>query len=265
MQFEQLAFELPDHLRKLAAMDNLPTAPQGLDRRKFLKLTTAGGFALGAFPLGTLAQDGKKPAGLKPNDQPSAFVHIAKDGTTSITVNRLEFGQGVHTALSMILAEELDADWAKVKSEHGTNDPAYVDPVLGMHLTGGSGSIAHSYMQYRQLGARTRSMLISAAAAEWKVDASALKTRNGFVMGPDGKQQSYGELAESAMKLPVPEQVPLKDPKDFRLVGKPVDRLDSKLKSSGRQSYGIDVRLPGMLTALVAKPPVFFSKAQGCG
>lgn len=263
MNFDQAtfaSFELPRNLQALLERDG-DTRPAGLPRRSFLKLT-ASGFALGAFPLGTLAQDAAKPAGLKPTQQPSAFVQIDKDGTTTITINRLDFGQGVQTALPMILAEELDADWSKVRSRHGSNAPEYVDPVFGMHLTGGSGSIAHSYTQYRELGARTRAMLVSAAAAQWKVDASTLRTRNGVVIGPGGKQLGYGELADAAMKLPVPEAVTLKDPKDFRLIGKATGRLDAKAKSSGHQSYGIDTRLPGMLTAVVARPPVFAAKLK---
>ena len=168
----------------------------------------------------------------------------------------------MQTALPMILAEELDADWAKVRSVHGTNDPAYVDPLFGMHLTGGSGSIAHSYMQYRELGARARAMLVSAAAARWKVDAATLSTRDGMVLGPNGQRLGYGELAEEAMKLPVPDKVALKDPKDFRLIGQPTTRIDAPAKSSGKQNYGIDVRLPGMLTAVVARPPVFGAKLK---
>ncbi|MFL6661284.1 MAG: molybdopterin cofactor-binding domain-containing protein [Rhizobacter sp.] len=235
-------------------------ATEGLPRRSFLKLTALGGFALGAFPIATLAQQGGsavKPTGLLPLQQPSAFVHIDPDGTTTVTINRLEFGQGVQTALPMVLAEELDADWSKVRSVHGNNGPAYVDPVFGMHITGGSGSITHSYSQYRELGARTRAMLIGAAAARWNADPSTLRTRNGVVVAPNGRQLSYGALAEAAMKRPVPETVALKDPKDFRLIGKATGRLDAKAKSSGRQGYGIDVRLPGMLTAVVARPPVF--------
>jgi len=264
MHFDQTTFELPKHLQSLMGSGHDALASEGLPRRSFLKLTALSGFALGAFPLGTLAQDatGAKPAGLKPLQQPSAFVHIAKDGTTTITINRLDFGQGVQTSLPMILAEELDADWSKVQSVHGSNDPAYIDPVFGMHITGGSGSIAHSYTQYRELGARTRAMLISAAAAQWKTDASALRTRNGVVIGPGGKQLGYGELADAAMKLPVPETITLKDPKDFRLIGKPTGRLDAKAKSSGHQNYGIDMRLPGMLTAVVARPPVFAAKLK---
>ena len=145
MHFDQNSFELPRNLQALMARGRQDsTEPEGLPRRSFLKLTAVSGFALGAFPLGTMAQDAAKPAGLKPLQQPSAFVQIAKDGTVTVTINRLDFGQGVQTSLPMILAEELDADWSKVKSVHGSNDPAYIDPVFGMHITGGSGSIALS-------------------------------------------------------------------------------------------------------------------------
>ncbi|MES3000617.1 MAG: xanthine dehydrogenase family protein molybdopterin-binding subunit [Pseudomonadota bacterium] len=237
-----------------------------MPRRTFLKVTTASGFALGAFPLAALAQGAhgqSAPAdGLKPTQQPSAFVAIAPDGIVTVTINRLDFGQGVQTGLPLILAEELDADWSKVRSVHGTADAAYVDPIFGMHLTGGSGSIKNSYTQYRELGARTRAMLISAAATQWNVDAGTLRTENGFVVGAGGRKASYGELAEAAMKLPVPQTVTLKDAKNFRLIGKPTRRLDARAKSSGGQGYGIDVRLPGMLTAVVARPPVFGAKLK---
>ena len=236
---------------------------EGVARRTFLKVSAASGFALGAFPLVTSAQGaGAAAAGLKPFEQPSAFVRIDADGTVTVTINRLDFGQGVQTGLPMILAEELDADWSKVRSVHGDANQAYADPMMGMHLTGGSNSIKNSYTQYRELGARTRAMLVSAAAAQWGVDASALRTSNGFVVGPGGKKLGYGALAEAAMKQPVPEKVTLKDPKQFRIIGKPTGRLDAKAKSSGQQDYGIDVRLPGMLTAVVARPPVFGGKVK---
>ena len=267
MHFEPTVLDLPRHLqglvaREQAAFADAPTA--ALPRRSFLKLTVASGFALGAFPLAAEAQTAPAaaPAGLKPTEQPAAFVHIARDGATTITINRLDFGQGVQTALPMILADELDADWSRVSSVHGNNQPAYVDPVFGMHITGGSGSIAHSYTQYRELGARTRAMLVAAAAQRWGVDPSGLRTRDGQVIGPGGKRLGYGELAEVAMALPVPTAVTLKDPKDFRLIGQATGRLDAKAKSSGQQPYGIDVRLPGMLTAVVAHPPVFGARLQ---
>jgi isoquinoline 1-oxidoreductase beta subunit len=190
--------------------------------------------------------DGAKPpaGGLKPTQQPSAFVQIAPNGEVTVTINRLEFGQGVQTGLPMILAEELDADWALVRSRSGTNDAAYADPLFGMHLTGGSNSIKNSFTQYRELGARARAMLLSAAAARWKVDVATLRTQAGTVLGPGGRKLGYGELAEAAMALPVPEKVTLKDPKDFRIIGRPTTRLDARAKSSGRQDFGIDVRQP---------------------
>jgi len=225
-----------------------------LPRRGFLKLTGASGLALGMFPHAAVAQ----PAGgLKPTQQPQAFVQIAPNGEIMVSINRLEFGQGVQTGLAMILAEELDADWSLVRSRHGSNDAAYVDPAFGIHLTGGSNSIKNSFTQYRELGARARAMLLAAAAAQWKVDVATLRTEAGTVLGADGRKLGYGALAVSAMALPVPEKVTLKDPKAFRLIGQATTRLDARTKSSGRQDFGIDVRLPGQLTAVVARPPVF--------
>ena len=276
MHFEPHALQgqaqhfMPKHLQALvdkaqgAINSEALSASDGVARRTFLKVSAASGFALGAFPLVSAAQGAAAaaPTGLKPHEQPSAFVRIDADGTVTVTINRLDFGQGVQTGLPMILAEELDADWSKVRSVHGDANPAYADPAFGMHLTGGSNSIKNSYTQYRELGARTRAMLVGAAAAQWGVDASALRTSNGFVVGPGGKKLGYGQLAEAAMKQPVPEKVTLKDPKQFRLIGKPTGRLDAKAKSSGQQDYGIDVRLPGMLTAVVARPPVFGAKVK---
>jgi isoquinoline 1-oxidoreductase beta subunit len=184
-------------------------------------------------------------------------VQIAPDGAVTVTINRLEFGQGVQTGLPMILAEELDADWRLVRSRNGSSDPAYLDPLFGIHLTGGSNSIKNSFTQYRELGARARAMLLSAAAARWNGDVATLRTQAGSVLGPGGRKAGYGELAEAAMSLPVPEKVTLKNPKDFRIIGRPTTRLDARAKSSGRQDFGIDTRLPGQLTAVVAHPPVF--------
>lgn len=254
--------DMPQGLRTL--MGDSGTAG-GTSRRSFLKIATASGFALGAFPAAVLAQAGGEAAsganaGLKPTQQPAAFVHIDRDGIVTVTINRLDFGQGVQTGLPMVLAEELDADWSKVRSTHGNADPAYVDPVMGMHLTGGSTAIKHSYTQYRELGARTRAMLLAAAAQRWNVPADTLRTQAGQVIGPRGRKLGYGELADAAMKLPVPQAVALKDPKDFRIIGRATGRIDARAKSSGMQAYGIDTRLPGMLTAVVAHPPIFGAK-----
>ena len=254
--------ELPRALQHLLARDHDAAPAEGLPRRAFLKLGAASGFALGMFPLLAQAQGTAAEAALKPVQQPGAFVAIAPDGTVTVTVNRLEFGQGVQTALPMVLAEELDADWSLVRSQLGTNDPAYADPLWGMHLTGGSTAIKHSFTQYRELGARARAMLVQAAAARWGVDAASLRAQNGAVLGAAGQRLGYGALAEAAMALPVPASVTLKDPKQFRLIGQPTTRLDAVAKSSGRQDFGIDVRRPGQLTAVVARPPVFGARLR---
>ena len=253
--------ELPRALQHILEQGQTDSRPP-LARRRFLKIVGASGLAIGAFPHMLLAQEanGVAASALKPGQQPSAFVHIAPSGEVTVTINRLEFGQGVQTGLPMILAEELDADWSLVRSGNGSNDIAYQDPIFGMHLTGGSTSIKNSYTQYRELGARARAMLISAAAERWNVDAASLRTQEGTVLGPDGRKASYGELAEAAMALPVPEKVTLKDPKDFRIIGKATTRIDAKAKSSGKQDFGIDMNLPGQLTAVVAHPPVFGGK-----
>ncbi|MGY2489267.1 molybdopterin cofactor-binding domain-containing protein [Cupriavidus sp. CP313] len=251
--------EMPRNLQRLLARSQ-SDEPAMLPRRSFLKLAGSVGLALGAFPHLAIAQAasaGGAASALKPTQQPLAFVQIAAGGEVTVTINRLEFGQGVQTALPMILAEELDADWSQVRSRHGSNDAAYVDPLFGIHLTGGSHSVKNSFTQYRELGARARAMLLSAAAARWKVDVATLRTRAGVVLGPGGRTLTYGELAEAAMALPVPEKVKLKDPKDFRIIGTPTTRIDAHAKSSGRQDFGIDTRLPGQLTAVVAHPPVF--------
>ncbi|UZE84069.1 xanthine dehydrogenase family protein molybdopterin-binding subunit [Pseudomonas viciae] len=250
--------ELPRALQHSLETDQAD-GPATLPRRSFLKIVGIGGLALGAFPHLALAQEanGAAPTPLKPTQQPSAFVQIAPDGVVTVTINRLEFGQGVQTALPMILAEELDADWSLVRSRNGNSDAAYLDPNLGIHLTGGSSSIKNSYTQYRELGARARAMLLAAAAARWNVDLASLSTQTGMVLGPGGRKASYGELAEAAMAMPVPEKVTLKDPKDFRIIGQATTRIDAKAKSSGQQDFGIDMHLPGQLTAVVARPPVF--------
>ena len=252
-----LSRDMPRALQHLLAREEQSDIA-ALPRRSFLKLAGAGGLALGLYP--SLAHAQAPATGLKPFEQPTAFVQIAPNGEVTVTLNRLEFGQGIQTALPMILAEELDADWSKVRSQHGSNNPAYADPLWGMHLTGGSTAIKHSYTQYRELGARARAMLLSAAAQQWNVDVKTLRTQAGMVLGPNGRKASYGELAEAAMRQPVPEKVTLKNPRDFRIIGKPMGRLDAKAKSSGQQNFGIDVRLPGQLTAIIARPPVFGAK-----
>ncbi len=251
--FESLNAAALDTARKLSA----PT------RRRFVTMSVGGAIGLAAVPLtlrqARAQQPAKLPPGQNATEQPSAFVTIAPDGTTTVLCNRMDMGQGIETALAMICAEELDANWSQVKTGFGDQRGNYVDPVMGMHLTGGSNSVKNSYTQYRELGARTRAMLISTAARQWKVPAEKLTASNGVVKGA-GKSAGYGELFSAAMKEPVPQKVALKDPKDFKLIGKPTGLKVSQAKSNGQQVYGIDVKLPGMLTAVIAQPPTFGGK-----
>ena len=235
-----------------------------LPRRRFITLMMGGAVGVALLPsTARLAHAHPNHAyiapGQKPSEEPAAFVTIAKDGTTTVLCNRMDMGQGIETALAMICAEELEADWSKVRTGFGNQQSHYVDPIMGMHLTGGSGSVKNSYTQYRELGARTKAMLIGAAAKLWKVDATTLKAENGIVIGGT-RRASYGELFDAAMKEAIPEEVTLKNPKDFKLIGKPTGLKVSRAKATGQQKYGIDVKLPDMLTAVIARPPVFGAK-----
>ncbi|QYY30890.1 MULTISPECIES: xanthine dehydrogenase family protein molybdopterin-binding subunit [Cupriavidus] len=231
-----------------------------LNRRSFLKLTglAGGGLALGVTPLAQ-AQEGGAPKA--PPSAPQAFVVISPDNTVTIAVNRLEFGQGVHTALPMALAEELDVDWRNVRAALAPAGDAYKDPGFGMQMTGGSTAINHSFQQYRELGARARAMLVTAAAQQWKVDPASCKVEQGVVTS-GSQRATFGELAPAAMELPVPKDVRLKDPSQFRLIGKPTPRLDARSKLEGKPAFGIDTRLKDMMVAVVARPPRFGGKVK---
>ena len=236
-----------------------------MSRRRFIKLTGASGLAIGLVSAGAAgAATPKASAGkLKPGQQPGAFVHIDPKGVVTIQINRLEFGQGSHTGLARILADELDADWNSVRAELAPAGEAYKDPAFGLQMTGGSNSIQNSFMQYRELGARARAMLVEAAARKWKVDAASVRTRAGRLIAADGRSAGYGEMSDAAMALPVPASVTLKKSSEFRLIGKPANRLDSADKSNGRQMFGMDMRRPGMKTVLIARPPHFGGTVAG--
>jgi isoquinoline 1-oxidoreductase beta subunit len=233
----------------------------GLSRRSFVKAGTlaTSGLVLGFFmpAANKFARAADAP---KPTYAPNAFLRIAPDNTVTVMVNRLEFGQGVHTSLPMLIAEDLDADWSQMRGELAPAADVYKDPAFGTQMTGGSGSIAHSYLQYREIGAKARAMLVQAAAAQWKLKPEQCRTSRGFVMGPAGQKASYGSLADAAMKQPMPATVALKDAKDFRIIGKPTRRLDARAKSNGKQQFGIDFTPPNTKVAVVARPPVFGAK-----
>jgi len=161
------------------------------------------------------------------------------------------------------LADELDADWSKVRFESAPVDPAYNHPVFGMQITGGSTSVWTSFDQFRMAGATARAMLIAAAAQQWNVDPTSCASENGFVIHrASGRRLSYGSLADEAARVAPPQQVALKDPQDFKLIGKPVKRLDTPEKTNGKGVFGIDVTRPRMLTAVIARPPVFGAKLK---
>ena len=231
------------------------------NRREFLKSSAAlGGGLVIAFTLpagGGLARaQAPAPATVSPN----AFLRIGKDGTCTVMVKHLEFGQGVTTSLPMLVAEELECDWTKVRAELAPAAPEYAHTVFKVQMTGGSTSVFNSYDQLRTVGAQARTMLMQAAANQWKVKLPDVRAEKGFILGPGGKKLSYGQLAEAAGKLPVPDKVALKDARQFKLIGKPTRRLDSADKVTGKAIFGLDVQRPNLHTALVLHPPVFGAK-----
>ncbi|MFH1573004.1 MAG: xanthine dehydrogenase family protein molybdopterin-binding subunit, partial [Acidobacteriota bacterium] len=226
------------------------TGREWLSRREFIQVvpTAGAGLVLAVYtscgaPEGTFA--------------PGVWVAIDRSGSVTVTVAKTELGQGVRTSLPMILAEELEADWSKVRVE-----PAIADLKYGEMSTGGSTSIRTLWEPLRKAGAAAREMLISAAAERWSVPRNECAARDGAVAhGPSGRSLAFGELAGAAARLAVPQDAPLKDPKDFRIVGTRRKRLDVPSKIDGSAVFGTDVRVPGMLYAAVARCPVFGGRA----
>lgn len=222
-------------------------------RRAFLKTSAlAGGGLLIGFTLPGAARLAEAAGVFKPN----AYLRIGSNNRITVICGLSEMGQGVHTAIPMLVAEELDADWSKVSVMQAPADPAFNNPIFGMQATGGSTSVRGHWEPMRRAGAAARAMLVAAAAAKWKADPADCSTANGMVRHKSGKKLSYGRLVHAAAKLPVPKQVKLKDAKHFKLLGSPAKRLDTPVKVNGKAKFGLDVRLPGMLTAVMARPPV---------
>ena len=223
-------------------------------RRDFLKSGAAmgGGLVIG-FVLPGAARFAEAATAAF---QPSAFIRITPDNVVTVIVGLSEMGQGVLTAIPMLVAEELEADWAKIRIEQAPADPAFANPIFKVQATGGSTSVRGHWEPMRKAGATAREMLIAAAADTWKVDSSTCHAESGAVIHASGKKLTYGQLANRAATMPVPAEVTLKDPKDFKLLGKGAKRLDSPGKVNGTAQFGMDVRLSGMLTAVVARSPV---------
>jgi isoquinoline 1-oxidoreductase beta subunit len=228
-----------------------------MKRRDFVKAGTAAG---AVFSLGiTLTGCGEAaPASGEAAFAPDAWIRLFPDGTVLVEVDRSEMGQGVSTALPMLVAEELDADWELVRYQFAPANKAYYNPLIGAQITGGSTAVMGAWLPLREGGARARAMLISAAASEWGVPAAECRTEPGQVVhAPSGRRAGYGELAAKAATQAIPEQVPLKDPKDFRIIGKAVPRLDARSQVNGAMQFGLDAGPRDALTALVARCPVF--------
>ena len=225
-------------------------------RRDFLK--ASGGLLLAVSLPDAVAQ--ARPAA---PFQPNAFVRIGANNTVTVIVKHLEMGQGTYTGLPTLVAEELDADWSQMRAVGAPADAKLYNnlfwgPAQG---TGGSTALANSYEQLRKAGATARAMLVAAAAEKWKVPAEQIKVSKG-VVSHGTRKASFGELAADAAKQKVPEDVRLKDPKDFVLIGKPLPRTDARAKSNGSAQFTQDVQLPGMLTAVVLHPPRFGAKLK---
>ena len=225
-----------------------------VSRREFLSIGAAvgGGLLLG-FEL---------PAPPPSSFSPNAFIRIDRDGRVTLIMHKVEMGQGTYTSMSMLLAEELEVDLGDVRLEHAPPDDArYAEPLFGVQETGGSTSVRGNWEPLRHAGASARSLLVAAAAATWSVDpASCHAARGRVIHDPTNRSLGYGALVDKAATLRVRGRVPLKDPKDFRLIGTPAKRVDAPGKVDGTAQFGIDVRLPDMKVATLAACPVFGGK-----
>jgi isoquinoline 1-oxidoreductase beta subunit len=212
--------------------------------------------------MGKLAAQAPGGGGPPPVD-PNAFVHVAADNTITVLIKHIEFGQGPFTGLATLVAEEMDASWAQMRAEHAPADQKlYANLFMGLQGTGGSTAMANSYMQMRKAGAMARWMLVHAAAQSWGVSADQIAVKDGVLSGPGGKTGQFGEFVAAAAKLTPPQDVPLKNPAKFELIGRDrsVGRVDSRAKSTGKANFSIDQSAPGMLTVMVAHPPRFGAK-----
>jgi isoquinoline 1-oxidoreductase subunit beta len=232
-------------------------------RRDFLKGAATGGFLL-AFhiPARAFNEPEQAPDDTKGKFAPNGFIRIDHSGITTLVMPQVEMGQGVYTAVAMILAEELDADIAKIVLEHApANEKLYANPAFGIQATGGSTSLRAFWTPLRAAGAAARSMLVQAAAQRWQVDPAACSTAHGEVLhGASNRRLAYGALSDSAGRIIPPKNAPLKDPANFALIGTRLKRFDTPGKVNGKVIYGIDAMVPGMKFATLAACPVFGGK-----
>ncbi|MFT4279613.1 MAG: xanthine dehydrogenase family protein molybdopterin-binding subunit [Rhodopseudomonas sp.] len=235
---------------------------RSLSRRSVLK--AGAGLVIGAYVAArTPAFAQNQPAPQQVNIAPNTFLMIKPDSTVTVLCKHIEMGQGPLTGMATLVAEELDADWAQMRAEHAPSNPVlYKNLLFGLQGTGGSSAIANSYDQMRKVGAAAREMLVAAAAERWNVPAGEITVESGILRHRSGKQGRFGEFAGKAMQMPVPADPKLKDPSEFKLIGKEgaVKRLDSVEKSNGSAVFTLDINEPEMLTVLVARSPRFGGK-----
>src|SRR6202048_1489878 len=254
-----------EHLTSGSAENSIGSMRRaGLSRRAFLKVS--GSATGGLFMSITLpAQMSEAEAADEDRFAPNAFIRIAGDGQIVLTMPYVEMGQGTYTSIPMLIAEELEVDLSQVQLEHAPpNEKLYGNPLLGgIQATGNSNAVRASWQPLRQAGAIARTMLVSAGAKKWKVEAVSCRAERGEVIhAASGRRIKYGALATDAAKLPVPENVALKPPGDFKLIGTPAKRLDTPAKVNGTAVYGIDVRPPGVKIATLAQSPVFGGRVK---
>jgi isoquinoline 1-oxidoreductase subunit beta len=238
-----------------------------VSRREFLIAGAAagGGLLLGFHTGERSAALAPVAAATPPAFAPNAFIRIGTDGRVTMIIGQVEMGQGVYTSMPMLLAEELEVGLDQVQVEHAPpDDKLYGNPIFGFQATGGSTSVRVLYGPMRQAGATARTMLIAAAAKRWEVDPASCRAERGAVIhAASGRRITYGALADAAAKMPVPKNVVLRRPEDFKLIGTPAKRLDTPAKVNGTAQFGIDVRLPDMKIATVAASPVLGGKVAG--
>jgi len=235
----------------------------GLSRRRFLQASAAaGGGLLLSFHLPFAGREAE--AASADRFAPNAFVRIDGDGQIILTMPYVEMGQGTYTSIPMLIAEELEVDLKQVRLEAApANEKLYANPLLGIQATGNSNAIRGAWQPMREAGATARTMLVAAAANRWNVDPATCRAQGGVVIHESTRRKlRYGELAADAARLPVPTKVALKQPKDFKLIGKPLKRLDAPAKVNGTAVYGIDVRPPGVKIATLAQSPVFGGRVK---
>ena len=238
------------------------SAPAIFGRREFIRIGAAVGGGLLVSLYAPLPGDASEAGAADEKDFPlNAFVRIGTDETVTVIAAHSEMGQGVYTSLPMLLNEELEADWSRIRVESAPVDKVYNHPVFGMQMTGGSTTSPAEWERYRKMGAMARTLLMQAAAKQWNVDVSSCHAEKGVVIhAASGRRATYGSLANAAAQLTPPADVPLKPAKSFTLIGKPTRRLDTPSKTNGSAQFGLDVSVPGMLTAVVLRPPVFGGK-----